>query len=277
MPELPEVETMVLTLRPRLVGRTFGAARVLRDSVVGWPAPAAFAAALQGRTVLRLDRRGKYILIDLDDGSRLVVHLRMTGQLAFRPARSRPTAHTRLVLPLDSDEALHFIDQRTFGKVYVLPDQDPAPIKGLAALGPEPLGPGFTPALLGKALARTARPIKTALLDQALVAGIGNIYADEALFVAGVHPTTPARQVPAAAVKRLHGAIRTVLAQGIVHRGTTFAHFRNAEGEPGGHQGHLAVYGREGEPCRRCDNPLQRLVLSGRSAHFCVHCQPPIG
>jgi formamidopyrimidine-DNA glycosylase len=276
MPELPEVETMVRTLRPHLVGRTFGAARILRESAVGWPAPAAFAAGLSGRTVDAIHRRGKYILIDLMGGGRLVVHLRMTGQLAFRPLRARPAAHTRIVIPLDGGEALHFVDQRTFGRLYLLPDADPGPIAGLAALGPEPLDPAFTPEGLAAALARTARPIKTALLDQTLVAGIGNIYADEALFLAGIHPLTPARDLDRERTAALHDAIRQALSQGIANRGTTFAHFRNAEGESGGNQGHLAVYGREGEPCPRCGGRLLRLVLSGRSAHFCAHCQAPI-
>jgi formamidopyrimidine-DNA glycosylase len=276
MPELPEVETMVRTLRPRLLGRTFGPARILRASAVGAPAAAAFAAGLAGQTVSAVWRRGKYILIDLQAGGRLVVHLRMTGQLVFRPGRSRPGGHTRAVLPLDGDEALHFIDQRTFGKLYLLPDQEPGPVAGLAALGPEPLDEAFTVPTFAAALARTGRPIKTALLDQALVAGIGNIYADEALFLAAIHPATPARDLDEAAVRRLHGAVREALTEGIRNRGTTFAHFRNAEGEPGGNQAHLAVYGREGEPCPRCGHPLRRLVLGGRSAHFCEPCQPLI-
>jgi formamidopyrimidine-DNA glycosylase len=276
MPELPEVEMVVRTLRPHLVGRTLGPAQIHRASAIGWPEPAAFAAGLAGRTVSAVARRGKYILIDFQDGGRLVAHLRMTGQFAFQPVRARPTAHTRVVIPLDGGESLHFVDQRTFGKLYLLPDQTPGPVAGLATLGPEPLDDQFTPAALAAALARTARPVKTALLDQTLVAGVGNIYADEALFLAGIHPATPARALDAASVARLHGAVREALSLGIAHRGTTFAHFRNAEGETGGHQAHLAVYGREGEPCSRCGHHVQRRVLSGRSAHFCVYCQPLI-
>ncbi|MBC7542594.1 MAG: bifunctional DNA-formamidopyrimidine glycosylase/DNA-(apurinic or apyrimidinic site) lyase [Candidatus Sericytochromatia bacterium] len=282
MPELPEVETMVRTLRPHLAGRTFGVPRIIRDSAIGSPEPHAFCLGLAGQTVTGVGRRGKYILVDLALGGRLVVHLRMTGQVAFRPLAAPPTPHTRVIIPLSpvaggESESLHFIDQRTFGKLYLLPDQGAGPITGLATLGPEPLDAAFTAKVLQRALATTSRPIKTALLDQTLVAGVGNIYADEALFRSAIHPATPAKALRPGQIKRLYAAIVQVLNEGILHRGTTFMHFRNAEGESGGHQVHLAVYGRTGQPCGTCGATLQRLVLSGRSSHFCHHCQPQIG
>lgn len=277
MPELPEVETVVRTLRPRLLGRRFGPVDVRRASAIGLPDPVRFAAGLPGERVEAVSRRGKYILIDLASGKQLVVHLRMTGQLAFRPVGSRPEPHARVVIGLDGDDTLHFIDQRTFGKLYLLPDRDPMPLNGLASLGPEPLADDYTASDLYRALGRTRRIVKTALLDQTLVAGIGNIYADEALFRAGIHPERPAHTLAAAECERLHQALRQVLTAAIANRGTTFAHFRNAAGEAGGNQAHLAVYGREGEPCPSCGQSLVRRVLAGRSAHFCMTCQPLIG
>ena len=276
MPELPEVETMVRTLRPHVEGRTFGRPTVLRDSAIGLPEPSDFCRQLTGQRAVTVSRRGKYILISLAAGGLLIVHLRMTGQIAFVAPDTAPTPHTRVVIPLDNGQALHYIDQRTFGKLYVLPDSDVSRLEGLATLGPEPLAAAFTAAGFRQALGRTSRPIKSTLLDQTVVAGIGNIYADEALFRAAIHPATPARALRPAQTRRLQEAIRQVLSDGIAHRGTTFRHFRNAEGEQGGHQAHLAVYGRSGEPCPTCGESLQRLVLSGRSSHFCPHCQPEI-
>ncbi len=263
MPELPEVETVVRQLRAGLVGRRFTA------FASHWPrqcspGPREVEAGIVGRSCVALERRAKYIVARLDDGAALLIHLRMSGRLAWA-GDGEPPRHVRAEFQLDRGRLL-FDDARKFGRVVYAADAAVA----TAALGAEPLAPGFTAARLARLLAGRERQIKPLLLDQAVVAGLGNIYVDEALFAAGIHPTTPANRLDRAAVGRLHRAIRAVLRAGIRHNGTSFD-WIYPEGRM---QQHLRVYGRAGESCLACGTPIERLRIGQRGTHVCPRCQP---
>jgi formamidopyrimidine-DNA glycosylase len=264
MPELPEVETTARRLESDLIGRT------IERVHLGWPRhtpdPAALTALLPGRQVTHVGRRGKYLVIALDPPDRtLLIHLRMSGRLSIVPsdAPADPYAHT--ILKLDNGHELRFSDTRKFGKLYLLSD----PQQVLGKLGPEPLSPDFTVAWLATALAARRRAIKPLLLEQTFVAGLGNIYTDEVLFRARIDPRRPADSLTGPEVERLHGAIRQVLREAIAHQGTSLD-WVYPEGTM---QERLQVYGREDEPCARCQTPIRRIVLGQRGTHFCPSCQ----
>lgn len=277
MPELPEVETIARALREGgraapenepdvpVVGRTIESAEVLWDRTVAEPAPATFRRRVAGQHILGVGRRGKYVVFDLSE-EHMLVHLRMTGDLLVERAHTPYGAHHRLVLHLDGDLRLAFNDPRKFGRVWLL--DDPAPVLG--ALGPEPLSPSFTPDVLHAMLLGRRRQLKPLLLDQAFVAGLGNIYADEALFRAQLHPLTPSNTLSEAEADRLWKAIRFVLQEGIRRNGTSIDWAYRG----GDFQNQLQVYDRAGRPCPRCGAPIQRIVVGQRGTHLCVRCQP---
>lgn len=281
MPELPEVETVrrglaAVTLHQRITGGDVLLARV----VAGGVSPMNFLAALQGRSLVGWQRRGKYLLAKLKGGGFLGVHLRMSGQLLWLPEPIPPCAHTRVRLFFDSNSdnlcpELRFVDQRTFGRMWWVPpgDRPETIISGLTRLGPEPLEANFSPDYLYEKLKSSRRPIKTVLLDQKIVAGMGNIYADESLFLSGLHPQAIAADLGKAEVIVLHQQIIAVLTQGIAAGGTTIRNFVSPDGVNGHYRGQAWVYGRKGEPCRRCQTPIARLRLGGRSSHYCPQCQ----
>lgn len=286
MPELPEVETIRRTLAPLLIGRRVEGVTVRSPHCLAGPAapaagpaegPAAWAEFLKGRTFAGLERRGKYLIARLDRGL-LVVHLRMTGRLVYYgDGAPEPDRHTHVIISLEGGGELRFWDQRKFGRLYLYPDGgaaegDAAGSAGMVRLGPEPLADGFTPERLAAALAGRRARIKALLLDQRVVAGLGNIYADEALFLAGVHPDREAGSLSAEEVRRLWEAIRAVLAAAIAHRGTTFSDYRDGLGAAGEFAPLLNVYRREGQPCRRCGATIVRL-RGGRSTRLCPGCQ----
>jgi formamidopyrimidine-DNA glycosylase len=266
MPELPEVETIVRTLRPAVVGRGITATRIIRPDIVH-PPDIDLAAQLSNRTILQLLRRGKKIVFELDDANRFYIHLGMTGRLTLSPPGTSLARHTHLILQIAGAE-IRFVDPRRFGGVFWLGKDQLAD----ADLGPEPLT--LRPAQLAQRLSKTRRAIKTALLDQKLVAGIGNIYADEALFAAKIHPRIPANKLTSAQISRLSGSIKIVLNRAIRHKGSTLRDYRDANGEQGNFQKIHQVYDREGKPCLVCGTPIVRIVLGARSTHFCPNCQP---
>lgn len=271
MPELPEVETIVRDLRPRLAGRAITALRVLpgNPTLVRGGTPASLEAELRGSRIESIGRRGKYLLFALDNGCTLAVHLRMTGSLLHRAPDAPADAYTRAVLSLDDGTELRFADLRKFGTLHLVAGQSEAP----GALGPEPLGDDFSPRYLAaRARGRTA-PAKSFLLNQAIVAGVGNIYADEALFAAGIDPRRPAGELRRRELARLHAAIREVLEAGIRHRGVSFRNYVDAEGNAGANQTHVRVFRRTGQPCDVCATAIERVKLAGRSTHFCPRCQ----
>jgi formamidopyrimidine-DNA glycosylase len=271
MPELPEVEYIARQLRTELVGRTIVGARVEWPRTVAPLDPEDFRARAVGERVTGIGRRGKHLLIALGSGDTLLVHRRMSGNLVFaRPGEA--VAYTRACFDLDDGRRLIFSDPRKFGRIGVT---GPEELRvALAALGPEPLDDTFTAEELAARLAGQGRAIKAVLLDQRRVAGLGNIYADEALFRAGIHPTRPAAGLTTAEIAALRAAIQTVLLTGIEHGGTTFGRHRDVFDEAGTNVDHLLVYRRTGQPCVRCGTPIQRLVVAQRGTHFCPRCQP---
>lgn len=281
MPELPEVETVRRTLEERILGRRIDAFEAIDQRFIRYPSVEEFTTRVVGTTITSLERRGKYLVICLDSGDRMIVHLRMTGRLvAVDPGEPR-AKHTHLIFRLGGPSPLdlRYIDQRTFGGVVLVGSaaDDPGLPAGLRALGPEPLSPDFTVGYLRRILQGRSGKIKSLLLDQRLIAGLGNIYADEALFRAGIHPERSGGSLKPGEVRRLHGAIRAVLEHALSLRGTTFYSFVDGEGRQGDFAAYLNVYGRAGEPCPACGGPVRRFKLGARSTHFCPGCQKEPG
>jgi formamidopyrimidine-DNA glycosylase len=275
VPELPEVETIRVSLAPHLDGRQFGGVEVWDPVAVRYPDAETFAAALPGRRIVRLGRRGKYLLVALAPAGRLILHLRMSGRLYWRDRPCTPERHSRLRLHLDDGSCLDFIDMRRLGGVYLPDAQGRGEPQGLSGLGPEPLSRRFTPAHLGREARRRRTTVKAFLLDQRVVAGLGNIYVDEALFRARLHPTRPVSGLTDAELERLARAIRAVLRDGLTMRGVSFSLYRDGLGRRGQMTDHLRVYGRAGAPCVACGGPVHRTRVAGRGTSFCPACQAP--
>ncbi len=274
MPELPEVETYVRELAPALTGRTITAARVFWSRTIAEPIAEEFPARIAGLGFATFERRGKYMLLGMNDGSTLIVHLRMTGKLLIQPSDTEPKLHTHVVIDLDNGTSLHYNDPRKFGRIWLVPDRTTV----LSKLGPEPLAAEFDVDDFTIRLAARSAPIKALLLDQSLVAGVGNIYADESLFRAGIHPARAGRSLTPDEIMRLHAAIREVLEAGIVRRGSTLGgsnlqNYLRPGGLPGDFQNEFFVFRRTSEPCLVCGTPIVRIVIAQRSTHFCPVCQ----
>jgi formamidopyrimidine-DNA glycosylase len=290
MPELPEVETVRLGLKPALEGRILTRVNAKRADL-RIPFPEGFARCLTGRRVLTLSRRAKYLLAHLDNGQTLIVHLGMSGRLTIHGpnARARPggfhhkTAddgsgdgkHDHVVFETDEGTRIVFTDHRRFGLMTIADTGAMSSHALFAGLGPEPLDEAFTPAFLSAALKGKRTPIKSALLDQRVVAGLGNIYVCEALFRARISPKRLAASVAGARAERLVPAIKTVLEAAIKAGGSSLRDYAKADGELGYFQHHFAVYDREGQPCptKDCRGKIKRIVQSGRSTYYCPACQ----
>ncbi|PZR98320.1 MAG: formamidopyrimidine-DNA glycosylase [Candidatus Nephthysia bennettiae] len=273
MPELPEVETVTADLRPHVVGRTIVGCDLRFPAIVRHPSPAAFAAGLTARRVGAMSRRGKYILHHLDSGELLVVHLGMTGQWRYVAADTAEPDHLHAVLTLDDGFQLRYRDVRRFGRLLLGSEQELVGDRKMPRLGPEPIDPTFTATDLYRRLHVRRAPLKALLLDQMVVAGVGNIYADEACFRARVRPDRAANTLSRQAVGRLREALDESLRRAIVNRGSSVSDYRDAWGEAGRQQEELQVYGRGGQPCLRCGRPLALVRLAGRSTVFCRRCQ----
>jgi len=272
MPELPEVETVVRGLRASLAGHTIIGLTVHWSGSIAVPDPAVFAQRLTGRTVVDVDRRGKWIVITLDDGQTLLIHLRMTGQLLLEAIRCPVDEYARVVFRLDGGKRLRFSDMRKFGRLILTREPD----KVLDDLGPEPLADDFTVQRFERMLMQRRGRIKSLLLNQRFLAGLGNIYVNEALWRAHIHPLRPANSLTSEEVRKLHRAIRSVLREAIGEGGTTLdnGNFRQADGEVGEFASQLSVYGREGEACGCCGSSIERVKVGQRSTYFCPRCQP---
>jgi formamidopyrimidine-DNA glycosylase len=298
MPELPEVETVCRGLNQVTLGYKIVGAEVLLDrAIVSSVSLSELLALITDQVISQWHRRGKYLLAELRGftpgeikeksapllpdsplsplSNCLVVHLRMTGQLLWLEREEPLQKHTRVRFFFEGGKELRFVDQRTFGKIWWIPSgQDVKEfVSGLKAMGPEPFSPQFSVDYLAQQFKGRQRPIKTALLDQCAIAGLGNIYADEALFLAGIRSTTPCSALTLDQIQRLHTAIVQVLDRAINEGGTTFSNFLNVEGTNGNYGRVAWVYRRTGEPCRVCQTPIQRIKLGSRSAHFCPQCQ----
>ncbi len=287
MPELPEVETVCRQLDPELAGRKIERLEVLDVRWCRPQPPAELEAAVAGATIESLGRRGKYLLLALDGERTLVMHLRMTGNLVlvegtakldpsegrrlYENERSTSERHLRARFELDDGREVWFTDPRRFGEAFLIDDADLE--ARFERLGVEPLSEGFTPEALGAMAAGRTAPLKSFLLDQSGVAGVGNIYADEALFRAALHPLSPAGSMKAEHLEALRDAIVAALEAGIDGGGASIDDYRDGRGEKGTMQDEFLVHTRVGEPCPRCDGTIVRIVVSGRSTYYCPGCQ----
>jgi len=269
MPELPEVETIARELRPLITGKT-----VCKVTLV-WPRTVEgdqkeFHAGLMNKKIIRIDRRGKYLCFYLEDELRLTIHLRMTGKLVFAP-EEKDKKYIRVVFRFTDGTTLYFVDVRKFGRMKLWSQAELL----LPHLGPDALDEKTVfRALVNQ---KSRRAIKTLLLDQEVLAGVGNIYADEALFMAGIHPLTPAHKVSKQQLRKLSRHLPEILKTAIENNGTTISDYRRTDRLKGEHQFFLNVYGRTGEPCNKCKTPVVRIRINNRSSHFCPKCQPGIG
>jgi formamidopyrimidine-DNA glycosylase len=280
MPELPEVETVARDLRTQLAGRRIESVQLtrypaIRKRIVRYPTPTRFVRRLRGRTIRSVERRGKYLIMPLDhDGERLVVHLGMTGHLRVWEPEETPVKHTHFRALLDSGLELRYDDPRQFGRLLLgTQDELVAAHAFPAKLGPEPIHGDLTEAEFDKIVKSRRRPIKSALLDQSFLAGVGNIYADEACFRAGIRPSRWTHRLTARERRALYGAIQEVLENSIAARGSSVINYVDAYGLRGSNQEKLLVYGRSGEPCVKCGTPLQGTRLAGRGTVYCRKCQ----
>jgi formamidopyrimidine-DNA glycosylase len=269
MPELPEVETTVNELRPGVSGRRITGVDILSVRTVAAPDPSGFKEGLMGREITGLSRRGKHLLFSLDNGRFLIVHLRMTGALLLKPSTEEPEKYVRIVIQLDNGRAMHFRDVRRFGRMWLV--DDAAAVTG--KLGPEPLAAEFTPQVLVRLLEGHASPIKSLLLDQTFIAGIGNMYADEALFNARIHPLQPGSSLNTNEIKKLHKAIRQVLSQGIRYCGASTDTFIRPGGDKGEAHLQFQVAHQKGKKCQVCAQTIVRTTVHQRGSFFCPHCQ----
>jgi formamidopyrimidine-DNA glycosylase len=296
MPELPEVETVARDLQRWIAGATIREATIQWDRTIRHPQPPErFAAEIAGATVRRVTRRAKTVLVHLEDGRVMTVALRMTGALIVAPPGAPDDPYARVVFHLADGRELRYRDMRKFGRIGLWPggglrsvgagrgarSKKVAEGRGrfrigevFSGHGPEPLSRGFTAERLAERLGRRSARLKTLLLDQSFIAGVGNIYADEALWGARLHPLRPADSLSDAEVRRLHRAVRQVLREGIANRGASFSDYVGADGQPGANAERLAVYRRTDEPCLRCGRRVERIVVGQRSTHYCPRCQP---
>lgn len=266
MPELPEVETIKNELLPHVIGRTIKGVDIFWDKMVRQPSVDEFRSRIISRKITRLSRRGKYLFFHLLGGDVLVMHMKMTGSLLVNPSDGR---FTRAILHLDNGVALHFWDPRKFGVMWLAEDESAVD----DMLGPEPLEDGFTSGVLAKLLHNRTAPIKPVLLDQSIIAGIGNMYADEALFEAKIHPLKPAGKLSRDEIKSLHNAIRHVLQKALEKKGASVRNYIRPDGTPGTAHDEFNVAHGVGKNCSTCGTPIKRIVVRGRGTYLCPQCQ----
>jgi len=266
MPELPEVETIRIELLPYVIGRTITGVDLFWERIVRQPSLDEFRSRVVGQKITGISRRGKYLFFHLDGGELLVMHMKMTGSLLIDPTDAR---FTRAVLHMDNGTALHFWDPRKFGVMWL--DKDDSAV--LAKLGPEPLGDDFTHEVLAEMVRNRTAPIKPVILNQSIIAGIGNMYADESLFDAKIHPGRPAGSLSRDEVDRLYNSIRRVLLKGLNRKGASIRNYIRPDGRPGTAHDEFNVAHGTGKDCPRCGTPVRRIVLRGRGTYFCPECQ----
>jgi formamidopyrimidine-DNA glycosylase len=269
MPELPEVETIKNELTPHVVGRCIKGVTLYWEGMVAEPSPQEFVARIKGQCVSRIARRGKYLIFSLSGGQLMIIHLKMSGALLLGPDSSQTPNYTRAVIHLDDGNHIFFRDPRKFGRMRLAGEGDTT----IGALGPEPLEDSFILPVLQECLSKRRGPIKAVLLDQAVIAGIGNMYADEALFDAGIHPFRSANSLSEVEIKRLYYSIRRILTDAIGAKGASVNTYLRPGGQKGKAHFEFKVAHKRGEKCSVCEEWLQRLVVRGRSSYFCPRCQ----
>ena len=274
MPELPEVETIRRQLEKEVVGRKILSVDVRFGGRLN-VRPAAFVAGVSGATLTAAGRRAKLLRLDLSNGNSLIVHLKMTGRFLLVPAGTRPTTHTHVVFRLSGGQELHFEDVRKFGYMRLFPTADlEREVYDKEGYGPEPLDPSFTAERFALCVrGRSKKRIKPLLMEQTCIAGIGNIYADESLWRAGIRPQRRASSLSDGDLRRLHEGVQESLRGSLAVRGTSADTYVDLYGKKGENVGRLNVYGREGEPCPRCGGPVKKIAFAGRGTHFCPACQ----
>ena len=274
MPEMPEVEIIRQALAGQVVGNTIQSMEVRLPRLIKWPLPETFQQMVTGRTITAVERRGKYLLFRLNEDLVLVVHLRMTGRLIYASSGMKHDKYTRIIFNFTDNTALLYADTRTLGTLYLLKADELWRLGGLATLGPEPLSAEFTPEYLRSILTKYRGTVKGLLLNQKLIGGLGNIYVDESLHLARIHPSRSGNTLSDAEIERLYVQINHVIFEGIQHGGTTVRDYRNSNGQSGSHQHHLHVYGRKNQPCFRCGCFISKTEVAGRGTHYCPSCQP---
>jgi formamidopyrimidine-DNA glycosylase len=269
MPELPEVETIKNEISPKLIGRHIKEVILLWDGIVKLPSVEEFKTGLSGRKIRDINRRGKYLLVGLNYADTLIIHLKMSGSLLVASDNAEPPQYTRAILKLDDGTNVYFRDPRKFGRMWLVEDIDTV----VGKLGPEALGRDLTPKRLAEMMAKHKAPIKALLCDQGLIAGIGNLYADEALFAAKIHPMRTGESLTEDEVIRLQKAIREVLLSGIKNKGASIVNYYRPDGTKGTAHSEFRIAHRRGENCYVCGMPVQRIVVRGRGTYFCPKCQ----
>jgi len=272
MPELPEVETIKNELLPHVIRRRISGVTLFWDGMVRQPSVEEFCHRIKGQEINGLIRRGKYLIFNLTNGEALILHLRMTGSLLLKPAPAEPDKHVRAILHLDNDTRIFFRDQRKFGGMWLV--KDASAIVG--KLGPEPLDAGFTPITLGQRLTDRTAPVKALFCDQTFLAGIGNMYADEALFAAGIHPLRSGGSLSGDEIEHLYCEIQQVLRTAIDNKGASVDTYLRPDGTPGTAHFEFKVAHRGGEPCPVCSTPIARIPIRSRGSYFCPKCQPEV-
>ena len=270
MPELPEVETIKSELLPYVTGHKISSVTLLWERMLRQPSPEEFYSRIPGQKITGLTRRGKYLIFNLEGGEQLLVHLKMSGSLLVSKDSAPLPKYTRAIINLDNGIRIFFRDPRKLGTMQLVEGKNNI----LDKLGPEPLEPGFTPELLSKRLGKRKAPIKAVLTDQNLVAGVGNMYADEALFLARIHPLRPASSLSWEETRQLHHAIQQVLWTAIGDKGASVSTYLRPGGEIGSAQSQFQVAHRGGKPCPVCGTPIERIPIRHRGSYFCPRCQP---
>ncbi|SFL35719.1 bifunctional DNA-formamidopyrimidine glycosylase/DNA-(apurinic or apyrimidinic site) lyase [Halanaerobium salsuginis] len=275
MPELPEVETVIKGLRPLITDKVITDVEVREAMMIGYPEKDVekFKQGIIATQIESVKRRGKYIMIELNNGKQLIIHLRMTGKLLVKEVEAFRDKHTHLIFSLNDGQQIRFNNIRKFGRVYLIDKNHPEQAGGLAKLGPEPLDQELSLEDFKKLFVGRRGVLKSLLLNQKFVAGIGNIYADEILFRAGIKPDRTADTLTELEKEKIYINMREVLAKGIIYGGTSFSDYVNAFGEKGSFQEELQVHQREGEECYKCGTIIEKTKISGRSTYYCPQCQ----
>ena len=272
MPELPEVETIKNELLPHIVGRRVTGVTLFWEGIVRQPSVKEFCSRLIGQRLTGLARRGKYLVFSLSSDEVLIIHLKMTGSLLLKPALAEVDKFIRAILHLDKETELHFRDPRKFGVMWLVKDADSV----VGKLGPEPLEAGFTPQVLAQCLAKRTAPIKALLSDQTFIAGIGNMYADETLFAAAIHPLRRGGSLSSKEVERLHHTIQQILRSAIGNKGASVENYFRPDGTRGtAHFQFQVAHRLGGKLCPVCGTPIERIPIRNRGTYFCPKCQPP--
>jgi formamidopyrimidine-DNA glycosylase len=273
MPELPEIETIKRILKPQLLGRTIVNLTMNRLDIIAHPSPEKFKSDVMGLCIENMGRRGKFLSISFNGGKTLLLHLRMTGQLLVTPKGFPEEKHTHIIFNLDDGNELRFIDTRRFGRIWLLENGESDTYSGIQKLGPEPFDMSFDSAYLRGKLGKRGKSIKECLLDQSIVAGIGNIYGDEIMFAAGLNPSRSAKSLTSSEWEALVAAIPAVMKKSINNNCMTPEEYLQGRGKEYRNESFFKVYGREGQKCQCCSAVVERIVLAGRSSYYCPNCQ----